>query len=383
MRILQVVSSIDPATGGPSEVIRQQARAFIELGHSMEVATCDAPGLPFIDEFPCKVHPLGPGSTAFAYAPDLHPWLLKNAAGFDAVIMNGLWQYTGFATWRAMRKLGRPYVVFTHGMLDPWFKHTFPLKHLKKSLYWPWGEYRVLRDAKSVLFTCEDERVLARQSFKLYKANERVATLGITNPSGIPEQQRAVFFTAFPQLEGKRILLYLSRIHPKKGCDLLITAFAEVCATDKDLALVVAGPDQVGWMGELQRLSESLGIAERVHWPGMLTGDLKWGAYHASEAFILPSHQENFGIVVAEALACGRPVLLSRKVNIWREIAEDKAGFVAEDTLEGTRELLVSWLDTAVSEKLAMSDRAKQCFESRFEIKKSARGLLEILEEMR
>jgi len=85
----------------------------------------------------------------------LIPWLIENGPSFDAVIANGIWQFSQFRHAAAMRRLGKPYVVFTHGMLDPWFKKTYPLKHLKKLLYWPWGEYRVLRDAAAVLFTCE------------------------------------------------------------------------------------------------------------------------------------------------------------------------------------------------------------------------------------
>ncbi|MEB0151131.1 glycosyltransferase, partial [Pseudomonas sp. CCC2.2] len=81
-------------------------------------------------------------------------------------------------TWRALAKKKIPYFIFTHGMLDPWFKKNYPLKHLKKWLYWTWGEYRVLRDAKAVLFTCEEEKILARQSFWLYKANEVVTAFG-------------------------------------------------------------------------------------------------------------------------------------------------------------------------------------------------------------
>ena len=76
---------------------------------------------------------------------------------FDAVIINGLWQYHSFGAWRALRGTATPYYVFPHGMLDPWFKRSFPLKHLKKWLYWPWAEYRVLRDARAVIFTCEAE----------------------------------------------------------------------------------------------------------------------------------------------------------------------------------------------------------------------------------
>src|ERR1700733_6136412 len=174
-------------------------------------------------------------------------------------------------------------------MLDPWFKRRYPLKHLKKLLYWPWAEYRVLRDARAVLFTCEEERVLARQSFGLYRANELVVNYGVPEPTGEPGLQRETFLQRFPHLRDKRILLFMSRIHPKKGCDILIEAFATVANRDASLHLVMAGPDQVGMQRSLVTRSERLGIGDRVTWTGMIRGDVKFGSLRTAEAMVLPS----------------------------------------------------------------------------------------------
>src|SRR5262249_6303466 len=133
-----------------------------------------------------------------------------HAAAFDAVVVNGLWQYHGFGTRLALRRLDMPYHVFTHGMLDPWFKRAYPLKHLKKWLYWPWAEYRVLRDAAGVLFTSEEERLLARQSFWLYHAKEHVVAYGTSAPPQNGDALREAFLATHPQLRGKRIVLFLS-----------------------------------------------------------------------------------------------------------------------------------------------------------------------------
>ena len=379
-RILHIISSVDPQGGGPIEGINQIATALRPLGHEIEIASCDAPDASFLAGFPLVVNALGPGRGKYRYTPKLVPWLIEHGREFDWIVANGIWQYSSFATRVAMRKLGKPYVVFTHGMLDPWFKQAYPLKHLKKLIYWPWGEYRVLRDAAAVMFTCEEERNLARKSFRMYRANERVIHYGTAGPSGDRETQLSSFFKNFPDLNGKRILLYLSRIHPKKGCDLLIQAFAAV--GDPAWRLVMAGPDQVGWRSELQSLASSLGIADRIVWPGMLAGDMKWGAFHACEAFVLPSHQENFGIVVAEALACGKPVLISNKVNIWREIEQDRAGLVAQDTLAGTQSLLERWASMPAVDQAALTARARPCFMDRFEIGQAAQSFVKVLEEV-
>ncbi|HEY5580782.1 MAG TPA: glycosyltransferase, partial [Rhodoferax sp.] len=351
-------------------------------GATVDVVCCDAPDDPCLANTGLStVIPLGPAHLGYGYTPRLLPWLRANAAQYDAVIVNGLWQYTGFAAWRALAGTKTPYFVFTHGMLDPWFKHTYPLKHLKKWLYWPWAEYRVLRDARAVIFTCEDERLLARQSFWLYRANEAVTAYGTSSPPANGSELKNKFLDSNADLRGKRLVLFLSRIQDKKGCDLLIDAFAQVASKDKNLHLVMAGPDQSGWVATLQAQAAKLGIADRISWTGMLQGDMKWGAFYAAEVFCLPSHQENFGIVVAEALACGKPVLISNKVNIWREIESDAAGFVDTDTVDGTVRNLQRWLALDADGYAAVSGRARQCFATRFHIQRAAERLVEIIGE--
>ena len=333
-----------------------------------------------MSDFPSRVHALGPTWLNYGYTPRFTSWLRAHAAEFDAIIVNGLWQYQGFGAWRILRRCRVPYFVFPHGMLDPWFKRTYPLKHMKKWLYWPWAEYRVLRDARGVLFTAEEERLQARNSFWLYRCNEAVVGYGITAPQGDGEQQRHAFFQRFPALRGKRIYLFLGRIHPKKGCDLLIEAFADVARQDPNSHLVMAGPCGDDWLTRLQQRSEQLGISQQVSWPGMLEGDSKWGAFRAAEIFVLPSHQENFGIAVVEALACGLPVLISDKVNIWREVDEDRAGLVAPDTLAGTRRLLERWRALPSLEQSAMRARAQPTFLRRFTIDAATSRLVDVLD---
>lgn len=382
MKLLHIISSVNPKGGGPIEGIRQLHAPIIKLGATVDVVCCDAPDDPCLanTRLPTVI-PLGPAHLGYNYTPRLLPWLRANAAQYDAVIVNGLWQYHGLAVWRALAGSKTPYFVFTHGMLDPWFRHTYPLKHLKKWFYWPWAEYRVMRDARAVIFTCEDERLLARQSFWLYRAHEAVTSYGTASPPANAAELKTKFLAANTHLQGKRLVLFLSRIQEKKGCDLLIDAFAQVARQDASLHLVMAGPDQQGWVATLQAQAKKLGIAERISWPGMLQGDMKWGAFYAAEVFCLPSHQENFGIVVAEALACGKPVLISNKVNIWREIEADAAGFVDTDTVEGTVRNFQRWLALSAADYEAMARRAVTTFQTRFHIERAAQRLLEIIRE--
>ena len=379
-RLLRVISSVNPLGGGPIEGIKQLYLPMKEYDIELEVVCCDEPGALWLAscELPL-VHALGRSYTSYCYSPNLLKWLRKNMARFDAVIVHGLWQYHGYAVRRALIGTTVPYYVFTHGMLDPWFKSVYPLKHLKKWLYWFWFEYQVLRDAKAVLFTSEEERLQAKKSFWLYRCSEKVTAYGTSMPPPDSINLKECFFLQYPQLRAKRLLLFLGRIHEKKGCDLLISAFAQVADADPDLHLVMAGPDQTGWVDELKRRALKLGIASRITWTGMLYGDNKWGAYYAAEVFCLPSHQENFGIAVAEALACGIPVLISNKVNIWREIDSHGAGIIGEDSIEGTSKTLSQWLSLTNEKKQQMKDAALQCFAARFRIDKVAESLVNIV----
>ena len=375
MKLLHILSSVDPRGGGPAEGVLHCGIRMTELGHRIEVMSLDDPAERFVTEYPLKLHALGPASRGYRYTPRLVPWLKIHAAEYDAVIVNGLWQYSSFGAWRVLRKRGVPYFVFTHGMLDPWFKTAYPFKHAKKWLYWPWAEYRVLRDAQAVLFTSEEERLRARKSFWLYRAKEQVVAYGTKTPPGDVQGLREIFLAAHPYLRNRRILLFLGRIHEKKGCDLLVDAFAKVAALDPSLHLVIAGPDPTGLSSSLQAMAEEHGIARRISWPGMLRDDMKWGAFYAAEVFALPSHQENFGIAVAEAVGCGLPVLISDKVNIWREIESSNAGLVRSDTVQGTLELLETWQSLSSPERTAMSIAAKGLFQRCFTVDAMAHEL--------
>jgi glycosyltransferase involved in cell wall biosynthesis len=379
VNVLYVIASANPVGGGPIEGIKQLGTALASRGHRVEIASLDPPGAPYLEQCPLPIHPLGPPKLRYAFSKRLIPWLRENRSRYDAVIVSGIWQFHSFAVWRVLRHSGTPYVLFTHGMLDPWFKKQHPLKHLKKWMYWPWADYRVLRDAQAVLFTCEEERVLARQSFWLYRCHEVVVNYGTAIPTGDPQLEVTEFFGRYPELRGKKLALFVGRIHPKKGCDLLIEAFGKVLAKGSEWHLVIAGPDQVGWQKKLQHRAEQVGMASRITWTGMISGSIKWGALRGAEVFVLPSHQENFGIAVAEALAVGTPTLISDKVNIWREIQADGAGIVAEDTLSGTCELFRSYLNLPQEKKLGMRQLARHCFEQRFEIKKAAGTLQAVL----
>jgi glycosyltransferase involved in cell wall biosynthesis len=384
---------MSPADGGPPKAVRQLVEAYIEIGDGIEVACQDQPGEPYLADIPCPVHALGPAFLGrYGLSPRLWRWLHSNAHRFDGIVMNGIWTFPSLAISFTAHRAHIPYGVFAHGALDPWFNRTYPLKHLKKLLYWP-VQHAVLHDAEAVFFTTGMERDLALAGFSPSHWNSVVVPYGINDPEerrktpakptadgvdrrqvrrGSPAEQIDALLSRLPALRGRRFLLFIARLHEKKGCDLLLKAFATIAASAPDVDLVVAGPDQSGMQAKLQHLAGKLGVASRVHWPGLVVGNVKWGAFRACEAFVLPSHQENFGIAVVEALAVGRPVLISNQVNIWQDIESDGAGLVDDDTVDGTVRLLRRWFDLPTPERDAMSARARQSFIRRFAMTRAA-----------
>jgi glycosyltransferase involved in cell wall biosynthesis len=385
MRLLHVVHTLNPDRGGPSESVRMFVRAHQRAGNEVEVVSLDgATDGPAGDAYQglvtCPVHPCGPGKSNYGYSPRLDEWLRANFERFDGVIVNGVWQYHGVAARRAFA--GRkPYVVFAHGMLDPYFKDRYPLKHLKKLVYWILQEHRTLGRAQAVCFTSEEEKRVAAEGFPFRSFRRVVVSYGTMGPNGDPEALKQAFWESWPQLRGQKYLLFLGRIHPKKGCDLLLEAFAKVAAPNlqPDLQLVIAGPDETGWGNELRDLALRLGIAERITWTGMLRGDAKWGALYGAEAFVLPSHQENFGIAVADALACGVIPLLSDKVNIAPDVVGDGAGLMEADTLEGTMRLLSAFQQLTQEQRIRMREQALNCYRQRYALGNAAQEVYKAL----
>ena len=382
MKLLRVIATLDPRHGGPAAGLRAVTPALADLGHTTEFVSLDAPGsgAPRVGDAP--VHALGPARGGYAFSPRLLPWLQRHARNYDAVFVHGLWQYHGRAVRAALRDTSVPYFVFPHGMLDPWFRRAYPLKHAKKWVYWQLCERRVLKDAAAVLFTCEEELRLARTTFRPFECRERVVAYGAGAPPDEAAAQIAAWERSQPGLAGRPFWLFLGRVHPKKGVDVLLRAYRQIAAESRrpPPALVIAGPcADAGYRAQLDSLVRELPAGGAVHWAGMLQGAEKWGALRAAEAFVLPSHQENFGIAVVEALAAGTPVLISREVNIWPEIERAGAGWADADNEDGTMRLLRRWRETTPTQQAAMREAARRLFHSRYEISRVARSLVETI----
>ncbi|MDH4091104.1 MAG: glycosyltransferase [Cyclobacteriaceae bacterium] len=397
MKILRVIGSMDPSHGGPCQGIRNSIPALERLGIQNEVLSLDDPKAPFLAKDSFQIHALGPSRGPWGHSSNLIPWLDTNLNRFDIVIIHGLWQYYSYATWKAVRrfkKMSQPskvarlpkLFVMPHGMLDPYFQRApdRKLKAIRNWIYWKLIERKVINESDGILFTCEAELLLAREPFQPYNPKlELNVGYGIEQPPPYDQAMSEAFFMKCNNLRGQPYVLFLSRIHEKKGVDLLIKAYAKTFGKDSP-KLVVAGPGLESPYGQklIKLISENEEVNSSIFFPGMLSGDAKWGAFYGCDAFVLPSHQENFGIAVVEALACSKPVLISDQVNIWREIKAGGAGIVSSNTEKGVQEMLENWGRLNNSEKLEMGKMARSTFEELYAIGPAATRLLETLQKI-
>ena len=239
MKLLHVIASCNPRGGGPIEGIKQLYKYYKKNGVKTEILSADDPKETFLkDKFLPKVHALGKGYLKYKFNPKIKIWLSDNIKNYDYVIIDGIWQYHDYITWKVAKNKNVPYYIFTHGMLDPWFNKKYPLKYLKKIIYWHLFQYKILKDARKVLFTTKEEEKLAKTSFKPYTVKSKVVGYG-TEGNPYLFSNKNIFVRKYKSLRNKKKLLFLGRIAEKKGLDILINAFNK--SKDLNMHLVLAG----------------------------------------------------------------------------------------------------------------------------------------------
>ncbi|MFD0750780.1 glycosyltransferase [Mucilaginibacter calamicampi] len=318
---------------------------------------------------------------------------------FDVVVINGLWLFFSYAGWKMLRKIKEAaknkgdkvpkLFVMPHGMLDPYFQLAPErrIKAIRNYIYWHLIEKKVVNDSDGLLFTSQLELLLARKSFPDYHPkNEYNIGYGIPLPPPYSAGMKEAFLKKCPLLQGKNYLLFFGRIHPKKGVDMLVEAYLELLAKRqiKNLpVLVLAGPGMDSQFGAKIRRALALipEAKDYVFYPGMIKGAAKWGAIYGADAFMLPSHQENFGIAVVEALACSKPVIISDQINIWEEIKKGKGGIVTEDTISGVKNMLKQWFELSAVDKKEMGENAFNVYLNNFRVERAAAKFYNVISQ--
>ncbi|MDR6107137.1 glycosyltransferase involved in cell wall biosynthesis [Acinetobacter baylyi] len=192
LRVLHIIITVAKEYGGPVEGLSQSIKYRLIEGQYIEVVTLDDENALFLADFPCKVNGVGPASNRYGYTPKLAEWIVKNRNRFDVAVIHGLWNHGSIGGWQGCVKAELPYVLFTHGMMDPWFKKNYPLKHWLKQFFWL-IQGRALKDASAVLFTSEEEKQLADGVFWGYTYTPRVVAYAASDVPAEDPADKAAF----------------------------------------------------------------------------------------------------------------------------------------------------------------------------------------------
>jgi glycosyltransferase involved in cell wall biosynthesis len=267
-------------------------------------------------------------SEALKFSYPLARWLNSNISQFDVVHIHAVFSHACLAAARACRRNRVPYIVRPLGTLDPW---SLQQKRFRKQLFWQLAAKRMLGEAAAIHYTTDEERRLAENALGL----NRGVVIGLGVDSALllnkNESEAGLFRQRHPSLGSHPFVLVMSRIHPKKGLELLLQTFAELISEKRfqHWRLVIAGDGDSAYVQSLKKMARENRVENHILFPGWLEGAEKVSALRSADLLALASHQENFGLCVVESLACGVPVLVSTQVNLCREIEAARAGWVA------------------------------------------------------
>lgn len=292
----------------------------------------------------------------FGFSPELRPLMERLARESNVIHSHGLWFFMDYVSYRVARETGKPHIISVHGMAQPWIQSRSRWK--KAPVDW-WFQNRALERATAIqaLGPTEVEDI-RRLGFR--------APIALV-PNGVelddaPAPPREVLDTQFPALKDKRVLLFLARLHPKKGLAHFLPAWKEVQATRNDWHLLIAGPDDGGHRAELEAQVESLGLQNQVTFAGLLTGEPKRAAFSGASAFVLPSHSEGFSMSLLEALGARLPILITPGCN-FPEAVRAKSAIEMPATEQGSFEGLMQLLALSDEERRAMGERGRALVE--------------------
>jgi glycosyltransferase involved in cell wall biosynthesis len=341
MKVLHVIPTLASRTGGPPVAVVESSLALRDLGVETTVASTDlAEAASASRHSRVTVAEMPDGAARLnlrtfparwprrlAFSPGLYASLSKEAAAYDIIHVHSLFLFPQFAAYRHAVRSRVPYVVSPRGALDPYLRQRSRGVKAFAGALW---QRAFLERASALHVTSDDERRLIADIAP--HVPRFVVPNGIRSSAYARLPDSLAFRRRYLPRVDAPLVMYLGRISHKKGLDLLIESLVSVCAGAPGCHLAIVGPDDENLVPSLRALAEKHGVAGAVTFTGMLSGERKLEALAAADVWALPSHSENFGNAVVEAMAASRPVVVSPAVNIAAEIAEAGAGVVAELT---------------------------------------------------
>jgi len=360
MHLLHSVDSLALANGGLPLAVSELASSLAEINDDKKTLGVDVisskGGQPCF--YPDQVKLITAGNPTRDWRRQMEA--AHRQQPFSLIHQHGIWVVSSHTTTAFIRHHGIPLVVSPHGMLEPWaLKHHAWRKRIALALY----QKRNLQQASAFHATCEAEAEHIRQ----LGFSQPIAI--IPNGVSIPDTPSSV-----PDPKELKTALFLSRLHPKKGVPMLLEAWATI--NPPNWQLVISGYDEGNHLAELKRQTEHLGLSSVISFPDPLFDQAKNDAFHRADLFILPSHSENFGIVIAEALASGLPVITTRETP-WQILEEQNCGWWVDATPEAIACSLKQACQLSPSELQAMGHRGKKLVEEKFLWPRIAKQMLQ------
>lgn len=367
MKVLHVIPSVDERSGGPATAIIPMCRALMQQGVDVLLLSTTA-GLP--DEIshgevleykgvPAIFFESQLGES-FKYSRPLSSWLRSSIHNFGVAHIHAVFNHSSVAAAHVCQKAGVPYVVRPLGTLDPW---SMTQKSLRKRLFWQISGKGIMENAAAVHYTSEAEK------------HSTESSLGLNHGRVIPLGVEAASKNSNGQLASDPYVLVLSRLHPKKGLDVLVDAFLSLVQMPQFATwrLVIAGDGPVEYVSMLKEKARG---SSQITFTGWLDGDEKNAVLSGASLLALPSRQENFGLCVMESLAQSVPVLVSPNVNLAAEIAAANAGWIAPINETALRDQLAEAL--ADRDELTRRGRAGRQLSQKYSWENSARELADL-----
>jgi glycosyltransferase involved in cell wall biosynthesis len=322
VRCVHYLSRIRLETGGVVRSVLDFCQVFAALGNPTTLVTGDATDVPAewassTGQGIPRLIAINPPRGKFALLHRSDKARLREALADAQVLhLHTPWEPSNLQAAALARQAGVPFVLSAHGMLDDW---SMAQKAFKKRAYLKLAGSKLLRRAARVHFTAQAELNQARKWLASDNGVVLPLVMDLSPFENLPGPDLArQRFAPLRQADTK--LLFLSRVHPKKGVDLLIQALAELRRRGCTASLLIAGPGEQQYVESLKKLAAELGVGENVQFCGMIRGEEKLSLYQAADLFVLPTSQENFGLVLIEALACRLPVITTQGVDIWKEL---------------------------------------------------------------
>ncbi len=387
MKVLHVCPYMHPAAGGPPVVVEQLCAHQAKVGWASSVIStslyCGDDGRALQGDLSRMIDATILPCEKFRYwggASRVRETLGKGVKDADIVHLHTLWHpFNGLAR-SLCAKFQRPYVLMPHGMLDP---YALGVRAWRKRAYLAIVEGRNLRQAERLIFTSPIEDRLARQMLP-WLGPADVIPLGADPPSSLDRTAALQLFRErFPQTAGRRLVIHLGRIHPKKGIERVLAVLPSLIAKHPDILFIIAGSGDAQYVEGLREIVRQASLEGYVMFSGLLLGDVKWGALLASELFVLPSHQENFAIAVGEAMHMGLPVVISDQVNIHPLITDAGAGsVVAAGSMPDALGAALGAILGNPNDRRNMGQRARKYAEAAFVWKSAARATIATYESV-